>query len=244
MIALTSLGRFDEAVAGYEKVLARKPEDPAALMGLGEALYSAGLYELSVPHLEELLKVEPSSRKAKALLASCTKQIALDSGGIIPAGEIVERLRTPLEGGLMCMCPMHAKLMARIRFRAITFSTDRTELDATALAQLAEFAGALKTEAFRGGRFLIEGYADPLGAREYNIELSAKRAEAVKRRLVEVLQVDPTLISVAGVGASRPWTTNETPAGRRANRRIEVLSLGVAERDELTDAGQQRRTAQ
>jgi outer membrane protein OmpA-like peptidoglycan-associated protein len=222
------LGRFDDAVAGYEKVLAMHGDAPDAILGMGEVLYSAGLYEHSVPFLEKALKAKPDNKKAQVLLASSTKQVTLDTDGIIPADEIVDRLRESLDGGLMCMCPVHAELIARIRFRSITFSTDSTRLDATAREQLGELATALKTDSLKAGSFLIEGHADTWGAKEYNVELSARRAEAVKRHLLDVLKVDPGLISVQGVGASRSWTSNETRAGRRANRRIEVLGLGAS----------------
>ncbi len=219
------LGRFEEAVAGFDKVLAIQGDSPEVLLGMGEVLYAVGLYRRSLPFLEKTLDAVPENKKARALLTSSTKQIELDTDAIIPSDEIVARLRAPLEGGLMCMCPMHAQLIARIRFRSITFSSDSTRLDPTAQAQLSELAVALKTEALTGGRFLIEGHADPWGAKEYNKQLSARRAETVKRYLVDVLKVDSAMISVDGAGASRSWTTNETRAGRRANRRIEIISI-------------------
>ncbi|MGO9121106.1 MAG: OmpA family protein [Desulfomonilaceae bacterium] len=220
-------GNFEEATAAYEKVIALDPNNSDALIGMGEVLYSAGLYERGVPYLEGALKIDPENKKAKKLFESCTKQIALDSGGIIPATEIADRLWSPLEGNLMCMCPSHAKLVARVRFKSITFNTGSVKLNRLAREQLSELAQALNTEALKGGRYLIEGYADPTGAAEYNKTLSGLRAEAVKSYLVDVSKVNPDLLTTSGVGSSRSWTTNDTSVGRRANRRIEIISLGA-----------------
>ncbi len=220
------LGNFDEAIQGYENILQKKKNAPEALMGLSEVWYSAGLYGRCIPYLAKVLNTEPENKKAKALLASATKEEALDHEGIIPSDEIVARLAAPLEGTLMCMCPVHAKLVSRIRFRSVTFSTGSTRLDADAKCQLSELAHALKADSLKRGRYLIEGYADPMGHPDYNKELSLRRATAVKQYLVEDHQVDPDLVSVTGVGASRSWTTNSTVENRRANRRIEVINLG------------------
>jgi chemotaxis protein MotB len=56
-----------------------------------------------------------------------------------------------------------------------------------------------------------------------NWELSAARATNVARFLTEQAGVDPRRISAAAYSEYRPRDTNETEAGRRRNRRIEIL---------------------
>ena len=58
-----------------------------------------------------------------------------------------------------------------------------------------------------------------------NWELSAARAVNVVRFLAEKAQVKPSRLLAAGYGQYRPLTTNVTPKGRAANRRIEILLL-------------------
>lgn len=233
MLALAKLhkqrGKFDEAMSGYQGVLSLKRDDQDALMGMGELLYTAGLYERAVPYFEQVMRYEPESKYVKRLRESCLKQIALDRDGVIPSNEIEDRLQVSLEGNLMCMCPSHGKLITRIRFRSVTFDSDSAMLNSTAKEQLSELAMALKTAMLAKGRYLIEGHADPIGPKDYNSTLSAKRAEAVKRYLVDSLKVNPNILAVDGVGSSRSWTTNETSAGLKANRRIELVSLGSSE---------------
>jgi len=58
----------------------------------------------------------------------------------------------------------------------------------------------------------IIGHTDSKGAEAYNLELSKKRAEAVKQWLVSQAGVDPSRIETAGKGESEPIGTPEEPA--------------------------------
>jgi outer membrane protein OmpA-like peptidoglycan-associated protein len=67
----------------------------------------------------------------------------------------------------------------------------------------------------------IEGHTDSKGRDETNLELSQKRADAVKQALIE-RGVDEQRLTAIGIGAARPIADNATSAGRRKNRRVEV----------------------
>lgn len=67
----------------------------------------------------------------------------------------------------------------------------------------------------------IAGHTDDVGDDESNMTLSKNRAEAVARYLI-LKGVDPTRITTFGYGESKPVDTNETPAGRYRNRRVEL----------------------
>jgi len=68
---------------------------------------------------------------------------------------------------------------------------------------------------------LVEGHTDSVGGREYNMNLSLRRAQSVKTFLVSH-GVRPSLITINGYGFTRPVATNSTPEGRQLNRRVEV----------------------
>jgi outer membrane protein OmpA-like peptidoglycan-associated protein len=68
---------------------------------------------------------------------------------------------------------------------------------------------------------LIVGHTDSVGTDAYNQELSARRAEAALRYLT-AQGVAASRIHSSGRGEFEPIATNETEAGRQANRRIEV----------------------
>jgi OOP family OmpA-OmpF porin len=61
-----------------------------------------------------------------------------------------------------------------------------------------------------------------VGGDAYNLDLSKRRAAAVKQALVTQYQVAPERLSTDGFGASRPVDTNDTLAGRARNRRVEL----------------------
>lgn len=67
----------------------------------------------------------------------------------------------------------------------------------------------------------VDGHTDSVGGKEYNINLSFRRAQSVKNWLVN-RGVRPSLISINGYGYSRPVADNSTPEGRQQNRRVEV----------------------
>lgn len=70
----------------------------------------------------------------------------------------------------------------------------------------------------------IEGHTDNIGSMEYNIDLSRKRAQAVKDYLVGK-GIDGSRISIAGFGFQKPIASNDTEEGRSLNRRAEIVPI-------------------
>jgi len=71
----------------------------------------------------------------------------------------------------------------------------------------------------------ISGHTDADGDRDKNVELSQKRADAVKS-YIAAKGVDASRIQTRGVGPDEPIADNKTPAGKQKNRRIEFKVLG------------------
>jgi len=67
-----------------------------------------------------------------------------------------------------------------------------------------------------------EGYTDSIGSKWYNLELSWKRANAVKDKLVEY-GIAPKRIEAKGFGEAKPIKSNDTEEGRAANRRVDIV---------------------
>ncbi|RMD46228.1 MAG: cell envelope biogenesis protein OmpA [Aquificota bacterium] len=66
----------------------------------------------------------------------------------------------------------------------------------------------------------IQGHTDSSGSEKYNLILSQKRAEAVKRILVEKYGISPDRIVAKGYGESQPIAPNDTEEGKAKNRRV------------------------
>jgi len=84
------------------------------------------------------------------------------------------------------------------------------------LEQIMKTAASIKVE--------ISGHTDNMGSYPYNISLSARRANAVKKHLVKA-GIDPERITVAGYGPDKPISDNSTRAGRQLNRRTEFTII-------------------
>lgn len=73
-------------------------------------------------------------------------------------------------------------------------------------------------------RIEIRGYTDSRGSARSNLVLSQRRAEAVKRFLVN-FGIGAHRIVALGLGESKPIASNDTPEGRAKNRRIEFMQI-------------------
>jgi outer membrane protein OmpA-like peptidoglycan-associated protein len=67
----------------------------------------------------------------------------------------------------------------------------------------------------------VEGHTYSKGSDEYNMDLSNRRAAAVRDLLVQ-RGVAQNRMEVIGYGKSMPVATNDTEAGRQMNRRVEI----------------------
>jgi len=104
---------------------------------------------------------------------------------------------------------------------SIHFKYDSAEVaDEFSRRQLIEAGEALASSALRGFGFEIGGHTDGVGAEAYNMELSLKRARAVKDALCRGFAVDCAKLSIKGYGKSMPLASNEDEAGRAKNRRV------------------------
>ena len=74
-------------------------------------------------------------------------------------------------------------------------------------------------------KVLLTGHTDDIGSTESNLQLGQERAEAVRRRMVE-LGAPATSIATSSRGEEQPVATNATDEGRARNRRVEVLVEG------------------
>jgi flagellar motor protein MotB len=72
---------------------------------------------------------------------------------------------------------------------------------------------------------LIIGHTAAVGAPDYNKTLSERRASLVRQFFIDNFDVAAVRLSTQGMGEQRPIESNATAAGRRANRRVEVLIL-------------------
>lgn len=102
----------------------------------------------------------------------------------------------------------------------VLFETGRAELKPGATRSLDQLAQALRSD--DRSSVAIEGHTDSTGSRDYNVDLSLRRAQSVQAYLV-THGVSPARIAVRGMGPDFPVAGNESASGRLQNRRVEVI---------------------
>ena len=102
----------------------------------------------------------------------------------------------------------------------VLFDSGKSQLLATSSQDMAQLAEFFKRNPER--KASIEGHTDSVGSEESNRLLSDHRAGAVKAALVR-MDVPANRLSTQGFGEDSPVATNDTPAGRQMNRRVEIV---------------------
>jgi outer membrane protein OmpA-like peptidoglycan-associated protein len=110
------------------------------------------------------------------------------------------------------------RLQLQVHFE---YASARITPDSRAL--LEKLAQAMKTPALEGLEYRIEGHTDSTGSGPANLQLSQRRAEAVRDFLARASGVDPARLSPLGMGSARPADPAHPEAG--VNRRVVVVSL-------------------
>lgn len=123
--------------------------------------------------------------------------------------------------------------------RKVTFSADalfdfdKATLKSEGIRSLDEFASGIQTLSYQ--RIHVDGYADRIGADDYNKRLSFRRAQAVKAHLVS-RGIDPAKVSIDGKGEANPVTgttcdgikvSKELKQCLAPDRRVEIETIGV-----------------
>lgn len=104
----------------------------------------------------------------------------------------------------------------------LEFANGSAELSEAAKAEARQFAAALQTRDLSPMRFAVEGHTDAVGSRDYNLDLSRRRAEAVVN-FITGLGVDASRLQPQGFGFDKP---RFGAANNPRNRRVEFARIG------------------
>jgi outer membrane protein OmpA-like peptidoglycan-associated protein len=178
-----------------------------------------------------------SSERAKVLLAARTNEAELarqkaeeqstllaaktaEAQKAADAAKAAEARANKLEAEV---AQLHATKSERgliITLGDVLFDTGKAELKGGAVVTISKIADFMKTYPTR--KLLVEGFTDSRGSDAYNLDLSERRANAVRTALT-ASGVSSERLAMRGYGESYPVASNETPEGRQLNRRVEVI---------------------
>lgn len=106
----------------------------------------------------------------------------------------------------------------------VEFDFNSANIRSESHALLKELAQALKSNDLANKQITIAGHTDAVGDDVYNMQLSVKRAKAVKDYLIAQHGVASSKIKVLGFGETLPVIDNKSKNNRQLNRRVEILS--------------------
>ena len=102
----------------------------------------------------------------------------------------------------------------------VLFDTGAATLKPGAMRTVDQLADFLRQHA--GEKVLVEGYTDSVGSESMNLELSRRRADAVKAAIAE-RGVPSDRVETRGLGEAYAVASNNTAGGRQLNRRVEIV---------------------
>lgn len=104
----------------------------------------------------------------------------------------------------------------------INFDTNKSAIRNADIPDLEKAVAFVKK--YPDAKVSLEGYTDNRGSDKYNLALSERRAQAVKKYIVDKGE-NAARITAVGKGEANPVGDNNTEKGRFENRRVEVLIL-------------------
>jgi outer membrane protein OmpA-like peptidoglycan-associated protein len=115
-------------------------------------------------------------------------------------------------------------LVMTLDSKSVRFDFDKSDIKPEYRDTLNRIAGILMT--LKGYTINVYGYTDDVGTQAYNLQLSQRRAQAVRDFLVQA-GIAPTILNTKGFGKSDPRVSGTGEQARAANRRVEIGIVDV-----------------
>lgn len=191
--------------AADSDAIARQEGERAAQAARSEAVARASATQaLSDAEQARLSAQQAEAERARALASSAEAQAELEQLRM----QLAELSARKTERGLV------------VTLGDVLFELDRAELKPGGQRTLDKLVTAVRAD--DDVQLLVEGHTDSTGSREYNMNLSQRRAAAVADYL-KSQGIAAGRIQSSGLGPDFPVAVNTTEAGRQQNRRVEVV---------------------
>lgn len=195
----------------------------AAMVGAALSLTAGMAFAADDVTSDQILKaLAPKKPLTRGLSAAPPADPAINAA----EGKFVDTLRNrntrSLSSGEREQIATIAKTKPNIDLE-ITFEYNSAEISAKAQPAVQALGKALSNEDLKGSTFVVAGHTDAVGGESYNQDLSERRADAIKRILVEKYGIAGTDLVTVGYGKSKPKDPN-VPMDP-ANRRVQVVNM-------------------
>ncbi|KRR07696.1 hypothetical protein CQ12_41150 [Bradyrhizobium jicamae] len=105
----------------------------------------------------------------------------------------------------------------------INFDYNSADISARSLPSVQALGRALTNNDLKGSTFVVAGHTDAAGGEAYNQDLSERRADAIKRYLVDKYGINGTDLVTVGYGKSKLKDASQPLA--EVNRRVQVVNM-------------------
>jgi flagellar motor protein MotB len=147
---------------------------------------------------------------------------------------LAAQLQAQLPGSLLPIRAIPGGVVVQLPASGIRFESGKATLADGAVHVLERVAAILNQEEYTHYRVRVEGHTDATGSVADNDRLAAARAQRVMQALAQA-GLSQARLQWVGHGARRPIASNETEAGRQANRRVELIIEPEAEGRKLLE---------
>jgi len=218
------VARLSQQTEGLSRTVMRAQEQSQSL---AQQASQAAVNAQAAAQQRDLAKQEQSNSEAQAQLAR--QQAAAEQQKADQATQQAEQYRREREAGLAQLQQALGQiaetrrtamgLVMTLDSKSIRFDFDKANIKPEYRDILNRIAGILMT--LKGYTIAVYGYTDDSGTQTYNLQLSQRRAEAVRDFLVQT-GISPTIMSTKGFGKSDPRVPGDSEQARAANRRVEI----------------------
>jgi len=231
IVYLVSVRRLDREVArlreqteGLSRTVVHAQEQSQTF---AEQASQAAANAQAAAQQRDLAKQDQSNSEAQAQLAR--QQAATEQQKAEQATQVAEAYRQEREAQLAQLQDALGQiaetrrtamgLVMTLDSKSIRFDFDKANIKPEYRDILNRIAGIMMT--LKGYTIAVYGYTDDVGSPTYNLQLSRRRAEAVRDFFVQT-GIPTTIMSTKGFGKADPRVPGDSEQARAANRRVEI----------------------
>jgi outer membrane protein OmpA-like peptidoglycan-associated protein len=206
---------LDDAETAYRNHKEKEIDQPAYMATQTARLAQAR----SAAKADDARVAAGQAERDRIQLAARTREVQNAKAATSAANEEANRLQAEIDA--LKATPTDRGLV--INLGDVLFDTGKAELNSGATRKMDQLAQFLTEHSSR--RVQIDGFTDSVGSDSFNLDLSQRRAEAVRTALL-TRAIDASRITTQGYGKAYPVASNSDSGGRQLNRRVEVVIGG------------------
>jgi outer membrane protein OmpA-like peptidoglycan-associated protein len=196
----------------------------AAIGALGAGPASA--QDKNVTEDQILRALAPEKKPLTRGLSVGPQQATADPAAAASEGKLVQKLRGRSTRSLSATEREEIAAIVKDKPKIdleINFDYNSADISAKSLPSVQALGRALTNNDLKGSTFVVAGHTDAAGSDVYNQDLSERRADSIKRYLVDKYGINGTDLVTVGYGESKLKDPGQPMA--EANRRVQVVNM-------------------